>query len=89
MRSTFWQHTVLEVRLYMSSNADRWTDNDTVTIATVWQHNTPFEPCTGSVCVLKWRHWVVFPVDEENFVPSLDALKTSCEALFGVDPPAG
>ena len=73
----------------MSSNASGWTDDDTVTIAAVWQHNTAFEPCTRPVRVRERRHWIVFSIDKKNLVPGLDALETACEALFGVDPPAG
>jgi hypothetical protein len=64
------------------------TDNHTIPIATVREHDTSLEPFAGSVCVGKRRDRIVFSVDEEDPVPSLDALETACEALYGVNLPA-
>ena len=89
MRPIRRQDAILEVRLYMFSNATGWTDNHAVTVATVWQHNTSFESCAGSVCMGKRCDRVIFSVDEEDLVPGLNALEATREALFGVDSPAG
>jgi hypothetical protein len=89
MRPILRQNAILEVSLYMLSNASGWTDNHAVTVATVGQYNTSFEPCAGPICMCKRCHRIIFSVDEQDLVPGLDALEATCEPLLGVDPPAG
>jgi hypothetical protein len=43
MRSARRQHAVSEISLYVSSNASRRIDDNTVTIAAVRKHDAPLE----------------------------------------------